>query len=663
MNAEWNRPKDRETELHRHPCFFGRVQDVIHDCCGYCPKPAGEEDEEIFEEENKIYVSGDIQFIKDDPGRQAIGSFHPLTDDDWTEMAYVGNTTLLCQAIVDGDLEHVQAWCEQEGNDVNRRDYTGRTPLHLATLCSTPEVVQCLVDHGARMIWRLVDGFTALHIAAWRGNAAMVKTLLEKSEANEEEEDRKKDERKAAKTSPSKDSEDKSESEDDGEDIGDDSDSDESHTMTEGSFVKVRYEKPAGETMPDDSSDDEPDVFDVNVLAWDSPLSPLHCAIMGGHVEVIEALVQNFGADVLLPVKLIDKYSRNPRAAILTLVLALQLDHEQSKAVTKKLLALGASPSQADMDQNSALHYVVRQGASEVLDVFFEFNEPAARNAINHLSFSGSEWHPWVSSPLVTAIKQKKLDVIDKLLNLGAEPTISFDSFMRSWQMKAKHATSSDPKADQKKFEKTVEQPITIAAWLELPQLVRKLLALGVSPSTMTRESYEYVDQPRYRREGETILDIVQSRLKNLREFKGEKKTDGRPPADLESDAYYLSGLEDGTYRKWSAKGDLQQAKSVHAAVVKEYQGALPSHDEEGSRKKMEEIQALIKGFEETEKDLLDRGAKTFRQLHPELRDSWKANQNHNITPQELKSEPFAIDDQFFVPHFNDVKKDGYTQL
>ncbi|CAH0048968.1 unnamed protein product [Clonostachys solani] len=33
-------------------------------------------------------IEGKLQFITDDPGRQMIGSFHPLTDDDWTDMAY-----------------------------------------------------------------------------------------------------------------------------------------------------------------------------------------------------------------------------------------------------------------------------------------------------------------------------------------------------------------------------------------------------------------------------------------------------------------------------------------------------------------------------------------------------------------------------------------------
>lgn len=127
LNAEWNKARAREVNLHRHPAFFGSVNDVIHDCCGFCPAPTTDEELEVAEQEDKIYIKGDISFMKDDPGRQAIGSFHPITDDDWTEMAYVGNTERLCQAIVDADLEHVQDWCEQEGADVNRRDHTGRS--------------------------------------------------------------------------------------------------------------------------------------------------------------------------------------------------------------------------------------------------------------------------------------------------------------------------------------------------------------------------------------------------------------------------------------------------------------------------------------------------------------------------------------------------------
>lgn len=70
LNAEWNQPKDREVYLHRHPAFFGRFEDVMNDCCGFCPTPETDEEKAVHEEESKIYVSGKVSFLQDDPGRQ-----------------------------------------------------------------------------------------------------------------------------------------------------------------------------------------------------------------------------------------------------------------------------------------------------------------------------------------------------------------------------------------------------------------------------------------------------------------------------------------------------------------------------------------------------------------------------------------------------------------
>jgi hypothetical protein len=258
LNAEWNQQKDREIYLHRHPCFFGNAEEVLQDCCGYCPIPKTDEDIQIAEEESKTMVSGELKFLMDNPGRQEIGSFNPITDEEWTTMAYVGDTARLCQAIVDGDLEHIVDWCSQEGADVNRRDYTGRTPLHLAVTTSTPEIVKCLIDHDARLIARLVDGRTALHIAAARGNAEMVKALMDRSLANEEEEEEKEGARRAARKAEraaGDDQEIKNKSDDDEEDASSETSEitleseDDSDSMTMGSFVKVDNETQAQEVF------------------------------------------------------------------------------------------------------------------------------------------------------------------------------------------------------------------------------------------------------------------------------------------------------------------------------------------------------------------------------------------------------------------------------
>ena len=191
----------------------------------------------------------------------------------------------------------------------------------------------------------------------------MVKAILIKSEANEEKEAQKealkRDAQKAsgAQTDPAsvettedammQDSEHESDEEEDEED--DDIDmldekSENADATTEGSIIKIDRKKQEHENLPDDANDDEPDVYDVNVLAWDAPVSALHLAIANGHTDVVKVLVQDFGADVLLPIKLVNDYNKTPRAAILPLVLALQLSPEKATEMTKVLMGLGASP-------------------------------------------------------------------------------------------------------------------------------------------------------------------------------------------------------------------------------------------------------------------------------------------------------------------------------
>ena len=39
-----------------------------------------------------------------------------------------------------------------------------------------------------------------------------------------------------------------------------------------------------------DEPEDEPDFYQIDVLSWDVPASPLHYAIVGGHEEAVESL-------------------------------------------------------------------------------------------------------------------------------------------------------------------------------------------------------------------------------------------------------------------------------------------------------------------------------------------------------------------------------------
>ncbi|EPE25948.1 Ankyrin repeat-containing protein [Glarea lozoyensis ATCC 20868] len=666
LNAEWNQPKDREVYLHRHPCFFGTAKEVIQDCCGYCPMPKTDEEIEVAEEESKVYVSGDLRFLQDDPGRQEIGSFNPITDDEWTTMAYVGDTARLCQAIVDNDLEHVQDWCEQDGVDVNRRDYTGRTPLHLATMSSTPEIVQCLIDHGARLIARLVDGKTALHIAAARGNAAMVKALMDKSLENEAEEDEKKDAKREAKQAERKlqgltmNIDDDDENDDDASSepseitLG----SEDSDSMTMGSFVKVQTEDRTNDGVPEDSTDD-PDIYEIDVIAWDYGLSPLHLAIMNGHLDIIELLVSEYGADVLLPVKLIDPDTKGARGAILTIVLTIFLPAEKSKEVLQLLLRLGATSSQGDMNQITAFHYLVAKGENELLDIVLKHDEPAARGVLNHLA---SRWGSDITSPLLSAIGSGNKDMASKLLSLGAEPTMKFEQWIKVYLERNQWAKNNYTSEQNMRQYLQITQPVLMAAQRSMGRVVMELIAKGADPATMTPQGYQLVQDPSHAHyyNGETLLDVVQNQLKELRECLCKDGAVIKSPETLMDETFYLRGLKKGTYKYFTALTGFRARKNANNTEWEQHNKAKEYKVQNGIEEKRTAIQAVIFELEETEQALLKAGVKPFYELHKEV----NRRPNHQgfqyvapITP------PYQSTWTFTSPDMNEEKKSRYIML
>ncbi|KAG9185559.1 hypothetical protein G6011_06890 [Alternaria panax] len=693
LNAEWNRPKERETTLHRHPSFFGNATDVIGDCCGYCPEPTTPEDQEIAAEESKIYVSGTLSFIKDNPGRQAIGSFHPLTEDDWTEMAYVGNTARLCQAIVEGDLEHVQDWLTQEGADPNRRDYTGRTPLQLAVATSTMQIAQALIDAGARIVARLFDGKTALHLAAMRGKVEMVRALLVKSEANEEIEAEKEALKKRKQTQSETPSDattgdlDSQMDEDDSEDEDDKSEN--VDATTEGSMIKIDRKKSQDhDTLPDDADDDEPDVYDVNVVAWDAPVSALHLAIANGHTEVVKTLVQEFGADVILPVKLVHDYNKSPRAAILPLVLALQLSPAKAEAMTKLLISLGASPAQGDLDHVTALHYFAAHGV-DLLKTMISANRPASQQAVGHLSLGGYQYRPSANSPLKIAIEHGDAAGVDALLELGAKPEIDFATYIAS--AKSKWGRMSDnAERNQEQFRQHIEQPVLAAVRSEAPSIVLKLLDAGADINSLTPKAWSALSRKNNYQDNDTgtVLDIVRVTMKKLCTFLELGKVDGQDgwlystgwvdqvryygaqqrfaPIPLKEDAEYLREFEPDTYAHWMVANQIETAKKTYERDLNSHEEWKKSQKEpEGTDEKKVAVQSLLNNFQALETELLKRNAKTFKELHPDINldvpqiNQYNFGSNYNQDPPK----PWNPSLTFRLSDLTDERRAAYLRL
>ncbi|KAI1456874.1 ankyrin [Annulohypoxylon moriforme] len=699
LNAEWNQPKEREVYLHRHPAFFGRVADVINDCCGTCPKPQTPEEIEIAKKESEIYVSGKVSFRIDDPGRQQIGSFNPLTDDDWTEMAYVGNTARLCQAIVDGDIEHVEDWLSQEGADPNQRDYTGRTPLHLAVISSTPQIVKCLVEHGARLVARLADGRTALHLAAARGDAEMVRILLEKSESNEEEEEDKQDQRRKARSTANKDGQvdkpnqksldtkpgNESDNEDSEADLVSDASSEDGNdvvSIATGSFVKVGKD---GKTEENDvaildEDTNEPDFYKVDAVSWDSKCSALHYAIIGGHCEVVKLLCQEFGADVLSPVKIGDGSYSSPNIAILTMVLALALPVEKALRMAETLLSLGATSSQADASSVTAFHRYIQSGPSQLVECLWDKDKIGLKAALNHVAITGSFYSSDVTTPLSTAINKGDPILVLKLLEAGAKPQIDFDSWLKGAKF-----TFEDQLRNYEnnvtRYKDSTEQPLIIAIKSLHPSNAIDLLEKGADPNTLTRASHNILRNEWSRRynKGQSAIDVVYELLKEYRKFKddltGTAQTGRKPgfyaprkglyierPVEPFGTTEFLSKFTEGTYKHWLVSTDIADKFDIYKMQLKKFEEERAEYANEGELTEMDAAtQDLILQLERVLETLVSKGAKTFKEQFPDIPDPPATT---NESSENRPSLSYTLKFQF--PNATDVtdaRKEAYIKL
>jgi len=570
-------------------------------------------------------------------------------------MAYVSRTELLCQAIVSHDLASVRDFLGQEDSDPDRRDYTGRTPLQLACMTSTPEIVQCLVDHGARLIARMADGQTALHLAAARGATEIVRILLTKSNENEEKENGKNDSTKAKPV-----------------DVGnhhhvdDDAEKDD-HSHTSASYVKIDQNDtdevgPTFDTIEENELD--PDIYDINVTAWDNLASPLHLAILHGHVETVKELVTSFGADVLMPIKITSDYNKQPRGAIMTLILMLALPLEKAREMAKTLLKLGASSTQADMSHNTPLHYIAQSDYNELLDIFQEHDGPAMQRAINHLVVQGdwySSGYTFVSA-FVSAVLAKNQVGATKLLEMGANYKFEISECLKTLKIQMPDAVRYG--REEKFVERQPKQPIFFAIQNDLPSVAIDLLQRGIDPNTFYTRKNDLK---------ETVLDCTNRHLKELQDsLKKEPPTWYKPygiPDPVvfeEADDSYLNVFQEGTYQRFAAKSQLERAKrnNERAAENNEQQKAKESEERPGEAEARKAVTELIADYESLKAELISREAKTWEELHPgEQQEQPRDHQIRRNQQKQKPAKPFKVEFFRSSSGLSDVIQEGYVQL
>lgn len=78
------------TSLLSLPFLTSKATEVLHDCCGSCPpEPSLQPADPVTGMDPNPFVRGPISWVTVNPGQQTIGSFHPITEGDWTEGACI----------------------------------------------------------------------------------------------------------------------------------------------------------------------------------------------------------------------------------------------------------------------------------------------------------------------------------------------------------------------------------------------------------------------------------------------------------------------------------------------------------------------------------------------------------------------------------------------
>lgn len=514
FNAEWNPrnvPPQRPYKLHRHPCFFGDMKDIFEDCCGYCPLPDCAEAIAVQKEEEERFVKGELTFMIDDPGRQSIGSFHPITDGDWAEMAYLSDVALLASAVVQNDVARAEKLLEN--CDVNKRDHTGRTMLFLAGQCGNTDVARLLIEKGARLTARNFDGRTIIHLACQMGNVELVDLVLQRSKSNAEG--------KEIKGKAGSEAED-SEGSDDG-------------------FEKIKRSE-ATDDIDEFADSDEEDILNLDLPDWDYCFTPLHHAIFSGHLKVVERLIEE-GANITIPVK-IPRAPRNApynvkKQTLFPIVLCSNTEHGLSIA---RLLVRPGVSGQSDSISTTALHMLISAKAIDIVQLLLN-EDPKAKSVLSHLNK--------LSPPLIpiqTAIFNKDIEMVKLLLEHGATSSITMSEFIKNAESSKAWWLLHNRDDEKKKivhYGSDVLQPLEMAVGDRNLEMVKLLIEHGASVNSAPRQFYGSWEWTEYiafstkltiRGKGMSFLDIFNDRITMLTVWldKCDVKTSQSPESSLE---------------------------------------------------------------------------------------------------------------------------------
>ena len=353
LNSKWYDPTKK---YHTHPCFFGTIEEILKDCCGSCP-PVPEKDVDP----DSPFVSGPLTWVTINPGQQTqvqrIGSFHPITEGDWTEGAYINAATeQLFAAVNSNNVDKLKKLLEEDV-DINSRDATGRTLLHIAIMSNSTEAAAILIKKGARISAKMIDGRSPVHLAAQYNTPQILRLLIERGAELEESNANKKDDKMDEEKDEDEEEEEEEEKEEDDEEIA-------FEDSIKARVDQMKKEQQEKEDSADPTIDKGDDLLEIDAIDWDYQVTPLQYAAFFGHDEIIEVLIDEGGADIKMLTQNLG----------ITIVMVAIINNHPS--TVKLLLQKGYPINHLDKSRRNALHYLssLKHPSIEIAQILIENN-------------------------------------------------------------------------------------------------------------------------------------------------------------------------------------------------------------------------------------------------------------------------------------------------
>lgn len=303
----------------------------------------------------------------------------------------------------------------------------------------------------------------------------------------------------------------------------------------------------------------------------------------------------------------------NPVGAILTMTLSVKLPVEKAKSMTKLLLNLGATSSQADLAGWTAFHRFVQTADEQLVDFLLDHDKLGTKTAINHLTFSQYSWSS-PSSPLHAAVSQGNLSLVLKLISAGARVEMDFETWLKAaGKVSGRSKKLTTFEGNKELYNRTRLNPL-ISALRQTTntELPIALLERGADPNSMTEHSYSVVRDSMCRSymKGETVLDLVRELLSHLRAYGRTRRTKPSLPPGLDECLY-----TEGTYQHWVVARAVSRVKRSYRESMERYEKGrckARARNNKASRSMVAAVKSKISGLQKLEEMLVQKGAKTF---------------------------------------------------